>query len=227
MAKAKGVTKVIEAVKSYLGRGKALRAEIAGAGAFNLDRQRFAERVADMAADRALRADALSRFRSLGREVEQLYKSDAVVDAATLADLNRRYEELYKLHGSWVKRLHKSLGGTMIRLKRDPYARVLGSEDSKISTPDMLATNGMLSSMRGDRSDSVFARNMRARLAEMGPEKDVAAIRRKLRRYYLTNAVAGTAGAAAVGGVGYGVYQGLKPEPKPWYHEWYDRITGK
>jgi len=223
MAKAKGVTKVIEAVKSYLGRGKALRAEIAGAGAFNLDRQRFAERVADMASDRALRADALSRFRSLGREVEQLYKSDAVVDAATLADLNRRYEELYKLHGSWVKRL----GGTRIRLKRDPYARVLGSEDSKISTQDMVATKGMLSSMRGDRSDSVFARDMRARLAEMGPEKDVAAIRRKLRRYYLTNAVAGTAGAAAVGWVGYGTYQAFKPEPKPWYHEWYDRITGK
>lgn len=191
------VSGLLRSLKAYAGRGKALRGEISSAVAFNSTRAQLARRVTEEANNRLSRADILRRFRTLPREVKKWALSGERVPPDVLKELNARYSELLKVRG------YDRPGS--------PYPRALGlggvgSEAGTIGSSDMIAPRGLLRPLTSLPGDSAGFNKLKARLSVMGPEKDVAALRRQLRRYYLTNAGMGAVGALGLGGVGYGTY---------------------
>ena len=73
----------------------------------------------------------------------------------------------------------------------------------RLSYMDTALIKKFLEPHRGVKADKQAIRELKQYLGA-NTSKDTDALRRKLRNYYLTNAAIGTAGAAGVGGAGYG-----------------------
>lgn len=189
---------------AYMSRGKQLRSAIQ-----NIEGK--GRKLQELLNKRTSDAALLRKYRPLVNDVRRFARSGEAVGFSRMDELNSMFARLS--NESRLGRLPfiPGLGRPSVNPGEWTILGNTAFPASNLDSSDLARIKEFLAPHRSSRADKQMIKELRQYLGT-NSVSSADVLRNKLRRYHLTNTAVGLAGAAGLGGAGYGTYKALSDD---------------